>query len=110
MDLDATSVILQLVNFAVLAPWMIHAGEILPRSGSLADGTAVFGRVHIVNNWSLWWGIAIMVMASMVSLFAKPQIFVDVFKMLFRRKAANAPQATKPADVLADVELLKNLN
>jgi uncharacterized oligopeptide transporter (OPT) family protein len=91
-----------LVNFAVIAPWMINLGEIAPRSGSLADGTAVFGRVHIVNNWSLWWGIAIMVTASMVSLFARPQIFVDVFKMLFRKRGA---AADKPADVLRDIEL-----
>ncbi len=90
------------VNFAVLAPWMINVGEILPKSGSLAEGNAVFGRVHIVNNWSLWWGIAIMVMASLVSLFAKPQIFVDVWNMLFKRRAATAD---KPADVLRDIEL-----
>lgn len=100
-----------LINFAVLAPWMIALGEIAPRSGSLAEGTAVFGRVHIVNNWSLWWGIAIMVMASMVSLFAKPQVFVDVFKMLFKRRAKDATAAaargavgTSP-DVLRDIEL-----
>jgi uncharacterized oligopeptide transporter (OPT) family protein len=90
------------INFAVLAPWMISLGEIVPKSGSLAAGTAVFGRVHIVNNWSLWWGIAIMVVASMVSLFAKPQIFVDVFKMLFRKRAV---VSDKPSDVLRDIEL-----
>lgn len=90
------------VNFAVLAPWMIHLGEIVPKSGSLAVGNAVFGRVHIVNNWSLWWGIAIMVMASLVSLFAKPQIFVDVWNMLFKKRAA---MVDKPADVLRDIEL-----
>lgn len=95
-----------LANFAVIAPWMINLGEIVPKSGSLAEGTAVFGRVHIVNNWSLWWGIAIMVMASMVSLFAKPQIFVDVWKMLFKKRgpAVAAQQAASP-DVLKDIEL-----
>lgn len=94
-----------LTNFAILAPIMINAGEILPKAGSLAEGTATFGRVHIVNNWSLWWGIAIMVMASMVSLFAKPQIFVDVFKMLFKKRDAASAAAQKSADVLADIEL-----
>ena len=96
-----------LVNFALLAPWMITIGEILPKSGSLAEGTAVFGRVHIVNNWSLWWGIAIMVMASMVSLFAKPQIFVDVFKMIFKQRdaASRAAQRAASPDVLKDIEL-----
>ena len=91
-----------LVNFAVLAPWMITIGEIVPKAGSLADGTAVFGRVHIVNTWSLWWGIAIMVTASMVALFARPQVFVDAFRMLTRRR----PAETAPReDVLRDIEL-----
>jgi uncharacterized oligopeptide transporter (OPT) family protein len=99
----ATSMLLgMLVNFAVLAPWMITIGEIAPKAGSLADGTAVFGRVHIVNTWSLWWGIAIMVTASMVALFARPQVFVDAFRMLTRRRPAEvAPRE----DVLRDIEL-----
>jgi uncharacterized oligopeptide transporter (OPT) family protein len=91
-----------IVNFAVLVPWMITLGEIAPRSGSLADGTAVFGRVHVVNSWSLWWGIAIMVVASMVGLFAKPQVFVDAFRMLARRPRRAAETA---ADVVAHIEL-----
>ncbi|MCE9628328.1 MAG: OPT/YSL family transporter [Candidatus Eisenbacteria bacterium] len=95
-----------LANFAILAPIMINAGEILPKSGSLAEGTAIFGRVHIVNNWSLWWGIAIMVMASMVSLFAKPQIFVDVFKMVFKKRSpSSAAERAASPDVLKDIEL-----
>ena len=89
------------VNFVVLVPWMIHAGEILPRSGSLADGTAVFGRVHVVNAWSLWWGIAIMVTGSLVSLFARPQVFLDLFKG-FRR---GAPREGAGTDVVAHIEL-----
>lgn len=79
-----------LINFAVIAPWMISIGELQPRSGSVADGTAVFGRAHILNNWSLWWGIAIMVMASMVSLFAKPKVFIQAFKTVFGKRGANA--------------------
>ena len=100
-----------LANFAVIAPWMINLGEIAPKSGSVAEGTALFGRVHIVNNWSLWWGIAIMVMASMVSLFAKPQIFVDVWKMLFKKRAPKAAtqtaeqRAAASHDPLRDIEL-----
>jgi OPT family oligopeptide transporter len=91
-----------LVNFTILVPWMITLGEIPPRSGSLADGTAVFGRVHVVNSWSLWWGIAIMVVASMVSLFAKPQVFVDAFRMLTRRRRR---VAEAPVDVVGHIEL-----
>ncbi|MFN8588628.1 MAG: OPT/YSL family transporter [Candidatus Eisenbacteria bacterium] len=91
-----------IVNFVVVVPWMITIGEILPRSGSVAAGDAVFGRVHVVNTWSLWWGIAIMVTASLVSLFAKPQVFTDAFRSLFRKRT---PDAAKEADVLADIEL-----
>ena len=94
-----------IVNFVILVPWMISLGEILPKSGSVAEGTAVFGRVHVVNSWSLWWGIAIMVTASIVSLFAKPQIFVDAFRMLTRRRAPGAAPASGEPDVLTDIEL-----
>ncbi len=97
---SATSMLIgMLLNFVVIAPWMIARGEIAPKSGSLAEGTAVFGRAYIVNSWSLWWGIAIMVVASIVSLFAKPEIFVHAFRALTGRKRETG------ADVLAHIEL-----
>jgi len=87
------------INFFIIVPWMISIGEIQPKSGSIEAGTAVFGRAHILNTWALWWGISMMVTASMVSLFAKPKIFVEAFKGLFGAK--------KPAsaDVLGHIEL-----
>ncbi|MGD9692165.1 MAG: OPT family oligopeptide transporter [Phycisphaerales bacterium] len=92
MGIRAASSLLigMLVNFAVIAPWMISIGEIQPKSGSVAEGTAVFGRAHILNNWSLWWGISIMVTASMVSLFAKPQVFIQAFRTLFGKRGSGA--------------------
>jgi len=96
----ATSMLLgMLVNFVVVVPVMISMGEIAPRSGSLADGTAIFGRAYILNKWALWWGISIMVVASLVSLFSKPQVFIDAFSGLFRKKQ---PQ---DEDVLGHIEL-----
>ncbi len=87
------------LNFCVIVPWMISEGEILPRSGTVAGGDAVFGRAHILNTWALWWGITIMVVASMVSLFAKPQVFVEAFKgLLGKRKPASV-------DVVGHIEL-----
>lgn len=86
------------LNFVVIVPWMIHIGEIQPRSGSLADGSAVFGRAHILNTWALWWGVVIMVVASLVSLFAKPQVFVEAFRTLTGRRRQGA-------DVLRHIEL-----
>ncbi len=87
------------LNFVVIVPIMIALGEIKPRSGSIAAGDAVFGRTYIMNNWALWWGITMMVTAAMVSLFAKPKIFVEAFRGLFGAK--------KPAgaDPLRDIEL-----
>jgi OPT family oligopeptide transporter len=88
-----------LLNFVVIAPIMIASGEIAPKSGSLADGTAVFGRAYIVNSWALWWGITIMVVASVVSLFARPEVFVQAFAAL------RGNRRDRGTDVLADIEL-----
>jgi len=89
-----------IVNFAIIVPIMITAGEILPRSGAIAEGTAVFGRAHILNTWSLWWGITMMVVAAMVTLFARPDVFVQAWRMLTRRGPAPARD-----DVLRGIEL-----
>ncbi|MBX9735525.1 MAG: OPT/YSL family transporter [Phycisphaerales bacterium] len=83
-----------ILNFFVIVPWMIMIGEIAPKTGSLAAGDAVFGRTHILNTWALWWGIAMMVTAAMVSLFAKPQIFIEAFSGLFAKRDASG--ATDP--------------
>jgi uncharacterized oligopeptide transporter (OPT) family protein len=81
-----------IINFVFLVPWMISLGEIPPR----ADGT--FSRIHVVNNWALWWGISIMVVAALTSLFAKPQVILSAFKGFGRRKDAGN-------DVLKHIEL-----
>ncbi|MCE3285028.1 MAG: hypothetical protein K0R70_1284 [Steroidobacteraceae bacterium] len=88
------------LNFVFVAPVMIALGEIQPRAGSIAAGTAQFGRAHIVNNWSLWWGITMMVVASLVALFARPDVFVAAFRSLRRRSGSGQGQ-----DVLRDIEL-----
>ncbi|MCA9288624.1 MAG: OPT/YSL family transporter [Phycisphaerales bacterium] len=93
-----------IINFFILVPWMISEQEVRPLAGSYAAGDAVFSRASVVNNWALWWGIAIMVSASMVSLFAKPKIFVEAFRVITgkgRQKAG--PEAR--TDVLGHIEL-----
>lgn len=96
----AASMLLGMIlNFVVIVPWLIAHGELLPKSGSVAAGTAVFGRAYIVNSWSLWWGISIMVVASLVSLFARPDVFAQAFRAL--RGKAGKP----PADVVEHIEL-----
>src|SRR5580698_8507147 len=78
----ATSCLLgALVNFAVLAPIMIERGDIVQRA---APGGVVMpiSRVEIVNQWSLWWGVTMMVIGSLVSLLGRPELFTTAFKSL----------------------------
>lgn len=88
----ASMLVGMLLNFVVIVPWMISIGEIAPRP----DGT--FSRVHVLNTWALWWGIVIMVVASMVGLFSKPEVFVQAFRGLFKKR-----ETTK--DVVGHIEL-----
>ncbi len=67
----ATSCLLgAFVNFVVLAPIMIEAGDIAARVGP--NGAIVpISRAEIVNQWSLWWGVTMMVVGSLVSLVGR---------------------------------------
>jgi OPT family oligopeptide transporter len=91
------------LNYVIIVPIMIAAGEILPRAGSIAEGTALFGRAHITNTWSLWWGVVMMVVASLVALFARPEVFVEAFRSL--RRSGKGSEAARRNDVLRDIEL-----
>ena len=87
------------INFVILAPIMINLGDIAPRVA--ADGHVVaLTRAEIVNQWSLWWGVSMMVVGSIVGLLAKPEIFTNAFKNL-KKKAA--PE--EHSDVLKEIEL-----
>lgn len=93
----ATSCLLgAFINFVVLAPMVIQMGDIVPKVG--ADGIARFSRVEIVNQWSLWWGVTMMVVGAMVSLLAKPEIFTGIF----RKKTA---EESAGRDILAHIEV-----
>lgn len=96
----ATSCLIGAVlNFAILGPIMIQRGEIAPRMG--LDGQLVpLSRVEILNQWSLWWGIVIMVVAALISLFAKPEIFKGLSRLLKSEKT-NA----QTHDPLAHIEV-----
>ncbi len=89
------------LNFVIVVPVMIALGEIQPRAGVIAEGTALFGRAHILNSWALWWGITMMVVAAMVALFARPEVFVEAFRGLTGR----GRRAAAGDDVLKDIEL-----
>ncbi|HRE12934.1 MAG TPA: OPT/YSL family transporter [Usitatibacteraceae bacterium] len=94
----ATSVLLgAFVNFVILAPLMIQAGDIVQRI-SPTGAPVPISRAEIVNQWSLWWGVTMMVVGSLVSLAAKP----DIFKAAWRTITGKKEQGT---DVLSHVEL-----
>jgi OPT family oligopeptide transporter len=81
------------VNFVILAPLMIQHGDIVDRV--LPGGKVVpISRSEIVNQWSLWWGVAMMVVGSLVGLLARPEIFAAAFNTLRGNKKTPAvPQA-----------------
>lgn len=98
----ATSCVLgAFLNFAVLAPIMIQRGDI--KAYTAPNGVLVqISRAEIVNQWSLWWGVTMMVVGAMVGLFAKPEIFTGAFKKFFAKKSQTVPDSH---DVLAQIEL-----
>ena len=95
----ATSVLLgAFINFVILAPLMIQAGDIVPRV-SPSGAVIAINRAEIVNQWALWWGVTMMVVGSLVSLLARPEIFTSAFK---RRGKTAAPGGS---DILRDIEV-----
>lgn len=100
----STSMLIGMViNFFILAPWMIHRGDIVTKGprlnweqvtakiadGSLTMGRVAYGRAEIVNQWAIWWGVGIMVVGSLVALFAKPKVIIDAFKGMLGKKHAS---------------------
>ena len=96
----ATSCLLGMfVNFVILAPIMIEHGDIVARIGPTGN-TIPISRAEIVNQWSLWWGVTMMVMGSMVSLLGRPKLIMSAFKNL-----RGGGGAAKGHDVLHHIEL-----
>jgi uncharacterized oligopeptide transporter (OPT) family protein len=94
LRVSASVFIGSVVNFVVLAPIVIRRGEVVAR------GAAGITRGEIVNQWSLWWAVTMMVVGSLVGLLAKKDLFVAAWRMV--RGGGARKQAT---DVLAHVEL-----
>ncbi len=93
----ATSCLLgAFINFVVLAPMMIQLGDIAPRIAPNGS-TVPISRAEIVNQWSLWWGVTMMVVGSLTSLVGRPELFTSAFKALRGEKKVGT-------DVLAHIE------
>jgi OPT family oligopeptide transporter len=93
----ATSCLLgAFINFVILAPIMIEHGDIVQR---IAPGgaTVAISRSEIVNQWSLWWGVTMMVVGSLVSLLGRPEVIMSTFKSLRGKKDSGV-------DVLRHIE------
>ncbi len=85
------------INFVILAPIMIEHGDIVQRIAP-NGATIAISRAEIVNQWSLWWGVTMMVVGSLVSLLGRPEIFTSAFKSIRGKKE------DKGADVLGHIE------
>ena len=79
------------LNYVWLAPWMIQLGDISK------NAKGHYGP-RMITLWSLWPGVAAMVIASFVALFAKPEVFTSAFRNLTRKKSETAE------DPLRDIE------
>jgi uncharacterized oligopeptide transporter (OPT) family protein len=96
----ATSCLLgAFVNFVILAPLMIQAGDIVQRI-SPSGAVVPISRAEIVNQWSLWWGVTMMVVGSLVSLAGRPELFRSAWRSL-----KGGGGTAKAHDVLHDIEL-----
>lgn len=84
------------INFVFLAPWMIQRGDIVGKAD--AAGVFHYGRATILNEWSIWWGVTIMVVGSLIGLFAKPKVLIGAFTGFFKKKREGE-------DVLGHIEL-----
>ena len=83
------------LNYMVLVPWMIAAGDI---HGREVNGTVLFGFREITK-WALWGGVAMMTTASLFAFFAKPQLLLSSFRGM-KRKAGAAGKSADPMDAI----------
>jgi uncharacterized oligopeptide transporter (OPT) family protein len=83
------------INYFILAPIMIQHGDIFGTVN--ANGELAFGFRRITE-WALWGGVSLMVLASLVAFFAKPQLIFGALISLFGRKK-------QKSDVLKHIEL-----
>lgn len=83
------------INYAILAPWMIERGDL---KGILNEGAVHFGFKQITL-WSLWGGVAMMTTASLWAFFSKPKVIFSSFGRLFGRKGRNGPDAMKEIEL-----------
>lgn len=92
-----------LVNYFVLAPWMIRRGDIV---STVSEAGVMQVGFRAITTWSLWCGVAMMTTASLYSFFAKPQMFVSAFKGLFGGKKKRTEDCVKHIELPLWVSLV----
>jgi uncharacterized oligopeptide transporter (OPT) family protein len=101
------------VMWGYLAPLAVSWGDVSrpQRAANAAGHMEVIGREiitpemayryqEVLVSWGLWSGIALLVVASMLGLFAKPKLIITAFTSVFRRQKSDGGE-----DVLRDIEL-----
>lgn len=110
----ATSLILGMgVMWGVLAPMAVAWGDVTRplREKNAAGQMEVVGveviqagmnfrYTEVLVSWSLWAGIALLVVASLLGLFAKPKLIISAFTGLFSKRSDS-----KNEDILRHIEL-----
>lgn len=72
------------VNYCVLAPWIIECGGI---HGTIDEmGVAHYGFVAITT-WALWCGVAIITTASLVGFFGKPRLIYNAITEVLKPRS-----------------------
>jgi uncharacterized oligopeptide transporter (OPT) family protein len=84
------------LNYFILAPWMISKGVILPHEGHYG-----FRQITL---WALWGGVACMTTSSLYSFFSKPKVILDAIRGFATKRGKGR------VDVLADIELPLNVS
>lgn len=79
-----------MLNYFWLAPWMIQIGDIKAKADGVSYG------MRQITLWSLWPGVAAMVIASFVAFFSKPDVITSAFRGLTGKKTGE--------DLLKDIE------
>ncbi|MFQ5424002.1 MAG: OPT family oligopeptide transporter [Phycisphaerae bacterium] len=71
------------VNYCILAPWMIQYGDIYGVVGS--SGELAMGFKNITM-WGMWGGVAMMTTASLFAFASKPRMILSAFTGMLGRK------------------------
>lgn len=83
------------INYCILAPWMIQYGDVY---GIVGGGGALTFGFRPITTWALWGGVAMMTTASLFAFASKPKMILSAFTGLLGGKK-------KTEDCLRDIEL-----